>query len=147
MDSLEALYESKLATYNALVASGDPGNLGDIQTLNGELADLLHSMLGEVAKVKSGGANLKNYRDQLLIQLVGFQNDASIMRQQRDQYATLRMLQTTDQTAFNTSFFWYSIALGIAVLMFVGVLIFRSGHSTPAMPTMTSNPTTMADLT
>ena len=146
MDALESSYDAKLATYNALVAGGDPAKLPEIQTLNGELAGLLHSMLEELSKIKSKGANLLNYRDQLLIQLVGFQNDATIMRQQRDQYATLRMLQTTDQTAFNTSFFWYSIALGIAVLMFVSVLIFR-GHSTPAMPTMTSNPTTMADFT
>ena len=147
MDTLQTSYEAKLAQYNALIAENNPAKLSQIQSLNGELAALLHSMLEKLNTVKSNASNLTTYRDQLMQQLVGIQNDASIMRKQRDQYRTLHMLQTQDQAAFNSSFFWYALSLGLVALLFFFVLLWKGGYKTPTMPTMTSSPNTMADFT
>jgi hypothetical protein len=147
MDELERSYEAKLTEYNALVAGHDPTKVSKIQSLNGELASLLHTMIGRLTEVKSNAANITAYRDILVNQLVGIQNDASIMQIQRDQYITLEMLQTTDQVKFNTSFFWYAIALCIAVVLFLIVLMWKGGQKTPTMPTMMSSPNTMDAFT
>ena len=161
MDALETSYETKLAAYNALVAANDPTKLTEIQSLNGELGALLHTMLEKLAAARSSAGNLETYRDALVQKLVKIQNDASIMLQQRDQYNTLHMLQTQEEIKFNTTFFWYAIALGIAAFLFVFMLMWKGGivAAAPAMPAMpetydaltmpttTTSPTTMAALT
>ena len=147
MEDLETSYEAKLATYNSLKGANDPAKLPQIQKLNGELAALLHSMAEILAKTKSNAANITAYRDSLLQQLVSIQNDASIMREQRDQYNTLRMLQTQDDAVFRSTFFWYALALGFAALFFF-VMLMRSGaYKVPTMPTAMSSPNTMAAFT
>lgn len=147
MNALQTSYEAKLAQYNALVAEGNPAKLATIQKINGELAAMLHSMLEALASAKKGASKLTMYRDTLMTQLVGIQNDATIMRQQRDQYATLEMLQKHDQLKFNTTFFWYAISLGIAALLFVCILMWKGGYKAPTIPTITSSPNTMDALT
>uniref|UniRef100_A0A6C0F455 Uncharacterized protein n=1 Tax=viral metagenome TaxID=1070528 RepID=A0A6C0F455_9ZZZZ len=147
MQSLQRSYEAKLATYNTLVSENNPAKLTEIQTLNGELAALLHSMLAEVAKVKTKAENLNGYKDELLQQLVSMQTDASIMREQKDQYIALEMLRSNQQVNFDTSFRWYALALGIAALLFLIVLMWKGGHAMPTMPTTMSSPMTMADFT
>jgi len=147
MEDLETSYEAKRARYNSLITANDPTKLTEIQKLNGELAALLHSMAEILATTKSNAANITAYRDSLLQQLVSIQNDASIMREQRDQYATLRMLQTQDDAVFQSTFFWYALALGFVAIFFF-VMLMRSGaYSVPTMPTAMSSPNTMADLT
>jgi hypothetical protein len=147
MQTLQTSYEAKLAAYNALVAANNPAKLAEIQTLNGELAALLHSMLEEVAKVKTKAEKLTTYKDELLRQLVSVQTDASIMREQKDQYAALQMLQSGQRANFDASFHWYALALGIAALLFLIVLMWKGGYAMPTMPTTISNPITMADFT
>jgi hypothetical protein len=147
MDDLETSYEAKREQYNALIAENDPSTLSAIQTLNGEMAAIIHSMLEQLAMVKSNAASMTKYRDELLIELVGIQNDASIMREQRDQYVTLRMLRSQDQAVFNSSFFWYALSLGIVALLFVIVLMWKGGYKAPTMPTMMSSPNTIDALT
>lgn len=158
MDALETSYETKLAAYNALVAANDPTKLTEIQSLNGELGALLHTMLEKLATARSSAGNLETYRDALVQKLVKIQNDASIMLQQRDQYNTLHMLQTQEEIKFNTTFFWYAIALGIAAFLFVFMLMWKGGivaaapsvpetYDALTMPTTTTSPTTMAALT
>jgi len=146
MDALETSYEAKRDQYNSLIAANNPSDLTEIQKLNEEMAGLIHGMLEQLALVKSNAASMSTYRDELLIDLVGIQNDASIMREQRDQYATLRMLQTQDQAVFNTSFFWYAISLGIVALLFVIVLLWKGGYKAPTIPTTMSSPNTMDAL-
>jgi len=147
MDALETSYEEKRDQYNSLIAANNPSDLSAIQKLNEEMAVLLHSMLEQLALVKSNAASMTTYRDELLIALVGIQNDASIMRKQRDQYITLRMLQSRDQAVFNSSFFWYALALGITALLFVLVLMWKGGYKAPTIPTTMSSPNTIDALT
>lgn len=147
MEDLQTSYEAKRATYDALVASNDPTKLPRIQQLNGELAALLSRMAGILASTKDSARDITVYRDALLQQLVGIQNDASIIREQRDQYATLHMLQTQDQAVFKSTFFWYALALGIAALLFFILLLRSGGYKVPTMPAAMSNPNTMPALT
>lgn len=147
MEELETSYEAKRDKYKALIASNDPTKVSEIQTLNGELADILHRMAEKLTAVKSSAAGLTMYRDDILQQLVEIQNDSSILREQRDQYETLRMLQTQDQTVFRSTFFWYALALGFVAVAFLVALMWKGGYSAPTIPTTISNPNTMADLT
>lgn len=147
MEELETAYEAKRAKYRALIALNDPTKVSEIQSLNTELADILHKMSEKLTAVKSNAAGLTMYRDDLLQQLVGMQNDASILREQRDQYETLRMLQTQDQTVFRSTFFWYALALGFVAVAFLFVLLWKGGYKAPMIPTTISNPNTMADFT
>ena len=104
-------------------------------------------MAGILAATKDKARDITVYRDALLQQLVGIQNDASILKEQRDQYTTLNMLQTQDQAVFKSTFFWYAIALGIAALMFFILLLRSGGYKVPTMPAAMSNPNTMPALT
>ena len=103
MEELQTSYEAKRATYDALVAANDPTKLAEIQRLNGELAALLTRMAEILASTKDSARDITVYRDALLQQLVGIQNDASIMKEQRDQYTTLHMLQIKRDGALVTS--------------------------------------------
>ena len=145
MDELETSYDALKKQKDDLIAAH--GDTAQIQSLNDQMATLLQSMLEKLSAVKSSSASITEYRDELLIQLVGIQNDANILREQRDQYATLRMLQTQDQAAFKSSFFWYALALGFAALAFLIMLLWTGRHKEPTMPATMSKPNTMADFT
>ena len=147
MEDLQTSYETKRATYDALIAANDPTKFAEIQRLNRELAALLTRMAEILASTKDKAKDITVYRDALLQQLVGIQNDASIMKEQRDQYATLHMLQTHDDAVFRSSFFWYALALGIAALMFFILLLRSGGYKVPTMPAAMSSPNTMPALT
>jgi hypothetical protein len=147
MEDLQTSYEAKRATYDALIAANDPTKFTEIQRLNRELAALLTRMAEILASTKDSARDITVYRDALLQQLVGIQNDASIMKEQRDQYTTLHMLQTHDDAVFRSSFFWYAVALGIAALMFFILLLRSGGYKVPTMPAAMSNPNTMPALT
>jgi hypothetical protein len=147
MEDLQTSYEAKRATYDALIAANDPTKFTEIQRLNRELAALLTRMAEILASTKDSARDITVYRDALLQQLVGIQNDASIMKEQRDQYTTLHMLQTHDDAVFRSSFFWYALALGIAALMFFILLLRSGGYKLPTMPAAMSNPNTMPALT
>jgi len=147
MEDLQTSYEAKRATYDALIAANDPTKFPEIQRLNRELAALLTRMAEILASTKDKARDITVYRDALLQQLVGIQNDASIMKEQRDQYTTLHMLQTHDDAVFRSSFFWYALALGIAALMFFILLLRSGGYKVPTMPAAMSNPNTMPALT
>jgi hypothetical protein len=147
MNALERDYVTKRAEYDSLIALNDPSKLPDIQTLNTELSKILHSMLEEVSKVKGSAEKLRPYRDELIQKLVKIQNESSIMLKQRDQYETLRALQTHEKTKFDSTLFWYMISLGIVTLIFIIVLIWKGGYKLPTMPTTTSSATTMPAFT
>ena len=104
-------------------------------------------MLEEVSKVKGSAEKLRPYRDELIQKLVKIQNESSIMLKQRDQYETLRALQTHEKTKFDSTLFWYMISLGIVTLIFIIVLIWKGGYKLPTIPTTTSSATTMPALT
>ena len=147
MDALERDYVTKRAEYDRLIALNDTSKLPDIQALNTELSAILHKMLEEVTKVKGSADKLIPYRDELLQKLVTIQNESSIMLKQRDQYETLRALQTHEKTKFDSTLFWYMISLGIVTLIFIIVLIWKGGYKLPTMPTTTSSATTIPALT
>jgi hypothetical protein len=147
METLKSTYEAKRAEYDALIAANNPAKMADIQRLNGELSALLQSMLEKLAEVRNNARNLLPYRDALLQKLVGIQNDASLMREQRDQYETLKMLQGHQEAAFNSSFFWYSLALGFVAVFFVIILMWKGGQRAPMIPTAINSPTTTAPFT
>jgi hypothetical protein len=134
-------FERKLAEYKSLIDENNPTKLTQIQNLNRLLADEIHVML------ERSGNDIQENHEALVQSLVGLQNDASIMRQQRDQYRTLQMLRNNEHATFSAGFFWYSLSLGIAAILFVVILMWKGGYRAPMMPTMTSSPTTMPALT
>jgi hypothetical protein len=147
MDALERDYRIKRAEYEKLIALNDPGKIPQIQQLNAQLSGILHSMLGEVAKVRGEANKLNPYRDELMKKLIKIQNDSSILMKQKDQYETLRALQAHEKTKFDAALFWYMILLFILTLTFIGVLLWKGGYKLPTMPTTTSSATTMPAFT
>jgi nitrogen fixation/metabolism regulation signal transduction histidine kinase len=146
MEGLEATYKTMKQQYDALIAENKPANLPQISALNTKMSGLLQEMIGEVTKMKGNAAKLKTYRDELVTKLVSVQNDFSLMQQQKDEYETLTLLQTHEQTVFYSTFFWYGIALGIVAFAFLIVLA-RSGQSAPTMPTTTMSAMTRPAFT
>ena len=143
MDTLESTYEAKKQQYDILKNGPDATtNTDQIQALNTELAALLQDMLSQVATMKGNASKLESYRDELIKKLVRVQNDYTIIQSQKDEYATLQKIQSHEQTAFNSTFFWYGIALAIVFFIFFFTLV-RQGQSAPTMPTMTTSATTM----
>jgi hypothetical protein len=143
MQALEREYEEKKRVYDTLVSANNPtANSSRITTLNGELAALLQEMLSQVTTMRGNAARLESYRNELIRKLVSVQNERTILQEQKDQYATLHKLQTHEQTIFNSTLFWYAIALGIVFVIFFFILV-RKGQSAPTMPTMTTSATTM----
>jgi hypothetical protein len=134
-------FNTNLAEYKSLIEENDPEKLSEIQNLNATLARQLHTML------ESAGSELETSHQALSQALIGIQNDASIMRQQRDQYKTLQMLQNNEHATFHSGFFWYSISLGIATILFVLVLLWKGGYKAPMIPTMMTSPSTIPALT
>ena len=147
MDTLERDYRIKRAEYEKLISLNDPGKIPQIQQLNAQLSGILHSMLGEVAKVRGEANKLNPYRDELMKKLIKIQNDSSILMKQKDQYETLRALQAHEKTKFDAALFWYMILLFILTLTFIGVLLWKGGYKLPTMPTTTSSATTMPAFT
>jgi hypothetical protein len=129
-------FQSNLAAYKSLIDANDPSKLTQIQNLNRILASQINSML------EQSSGDMRASHSALIQRLVGLQNDASIMRQQRDQYKTLQMLQNNEHATFSVGFFWYSLSLGLAAILFVLVLMWKGGYKAPMMPAMTSSPTT-----
>ena len=143
MDTLESTYEAKKQQYDILKNGPDATtNTDQIQALNTELAALLQDMLSQVATMRGNASKLESYRDELIKKLVRVQNDYTIIQSQKDEYATLQKIQSHEQTVFNSTFFWYGIALAIVFLIFFFTLV-RKGQSAPTMPTMTTSATTM----
>ena len=147
MDALQRDYRTKRAEYDRLIALNNPTYLPGIQRLNSDLSEILHSMLEEVTKVRGDASKLNLYRDDLMKKLVKIQNDSSIIMKQRDQYETLRALQSHEQMKFDKTLFWYLFSLGIVTLIFIIVLIWKGGYKLPTMPTTTSSAMTMPALT
>jgi len=142
MDTLESTYKTKKQQYDALLASDEPGNADRITTLNTELAGLLQDMLAQVATMKGNADKLESYRDELIKKLVNVQNEHTMMQMQKDEYIAMQKLQSHEQTAFNSTFFWYGIVLAIVFVVFFFILVSK-GHSAPTIPTMTTSATTM----
>ena len=147
MNALERDYITKRAEYDRLIALNNPVNLPQIQALNIELSSILHSMLGEVAKIRGSAENLTRYRDELMTKLVRIQNESSIILKQKDQYETLRALREYEKTKFDATLFWYLLSLGFFTFIFIIVLIWKGGYKLPTMPTATSSATTIPALT
>jgi hypothetical protein len=145
MDALERSYEEKKREYDALIAEESPDSEG-IAALNTELAGLLQEMLTQVATMRGNASRLESYKNELIRKLVTVQNERTILQQQKDEYAALNKLQTHEQTAFNSTFFWYGIVLAIVFVVFFFILV-RQGQSAPTMPTMTTSATTMPAFT
>jgi hypothetical protein len=147
MDALERDYINTKRHYDTLIAMNRPYLGFYIQQVNQQLAMILHRMLEEVSKVKGDANKLKPYRDELIKKLIKIQNDASILQKQKDQYETLKALQSHEKTKFNAALFWYMILLFIVTMIFIGVLLWKGGYKLPTMPTTTSSATTMPALT
>lgn len=145
MDALERTYNAKKQQYDVLVAANNPSTIGQIRALNAELSTLLHDMLSQVSTMKGNAGKLEAYRDELMKKLVGVQNEHTLLQTQKDEYTAMQKLQAHEQTAFNSTFFWYGIALAIVFVIFFFVLV-SMGQSAPTMPTMTTSATTMPDF-
>jgi len=142
MDTLKSTYDTKKQQYDALLAANDPANTDRIVTLNTELSALLQDMLTQVATMKGNADKLESYRDQLIKKLVNVQNEHTMMQMKKDEYIAMQKLQSHEQTAFNSTFFWYAIVLAIVFVVFFFILVSK-GHSAPTIPTMTTSATTM----
>ena len=146
MDALERSYSTKRKQYDTMIASSNP-NVAEIKKLNKELSGILDSMLVELAKVKEDAGHIEEYRNELVKKLVAVQKDYNNMANERDDLATLRALRGHQEVKFNSTFFWYAVALAIVSVIFFFVLMWKGGYRTPTMPTMMSSPTTMAPFT
>jgi hypothetical protein len=152
MDDLEREYRATQFQYENLMSRdfvdrNHPGFIYQVQHWNQKLSEILHRMLEEVSKVKGDASKLKPYRDELMRKLIKIQNDSSVLQKQKDQYETLKALQSHEKTKFNAALFWYMISLFILTLIFIGVLLWKGGYKLPTMPTTTSSATTMPALT
>ena len=146
MEVLEQSYAAKRKEYDALIASNNP-NVSEIKRLNQELSGILNGMLTELAKVKEDAGHIEQYRDELVKKLVAVQKDYNKLIDERDQAATLRALRGREEVKFNSTFFWYAVALAIVSVIFFFVLMWKGGYKAPTIPTTMSNPTTMAPFT
>lgn len=146
MDTLERKYVAMKQQYDVLVAANNPSTFGQIRALNVQMASVLQEMLAQVSTMRGNAAKLNVYRDQLVKKLVGVQNEHTLLQTQKDEYTAMQKLQSHEQTMFNSTFFWYGIALAIVFVIFFFVLITK-GQSAPTMPTMTTSATTIPAFT
>jgi hypothetical protein len=146
MEVLERSYALKRKEYDAMIASSTP-NILEIKKLNTELSGILNSMLTELAKVKEDAGHIEQYRNELVKKLVAVQKDYNKLLDERDDLATLKALRGHQEVKFNAVFFWYAIALAVVSVIFFFVLMWKGGYKAPTIPTMTSNPMTMAPFT
>ena len=147
MDSLEQTYVEKRNRYDQLIAQNDPRKMDDIKTLNKDIAKILQAMLVELSKVKDDAGKIDAYRDELIKKLISIQNDHNVIITKKDHETTLKELKRNESVAFNATFFWYALFLGIVTIAFVAILMWKGGYKAPIIPTAISNPATMAPLT
>ena len=146
MESLERSYVVKRKQYDTMIASSNP-NINEIKKLNKELSGLLDSMLLELAKVKEDAGHIEKHRDELVKKLVAVQKDYNNLLDEKDDLSTLKALRGHQEVKFNAVFFWYAVGLAIVSVAFFFVLMWKGGYKAPTIPTMISNPTTMAPFT
>lgn len=138
MDALERSYQTKKAAYENMIKSSHP-DVAKLKQMNDELSSLLNSMMLELAKVKEDAGHIEQYRQELVAKLVAIQKDytalAEMQSAERDNIETLRALRTHEETKFNGTLIWYSIALGFVSIFFFLVLMWKGGYKAPAIPT------------
>jgi hypothetical protein len=142
MEDLQQSYARKRAEYEALIQAGDPNSINRIQQLNLELSEILTKMTTELGQVQSESVLLDRYQMDLNEKLVRIQNDYNALATKKDTLQTLQGIREHQEAAFSGAFFWYSIALFIACLLFFFLLIYKVA----AKPAATPSPTTTASL-
>jgi hypothetical protein len=138
MEDLQKAYATKFHEYEALIQMGDANNVEKIRQLNLELSDLLTKMMTELGQVQTNNHLLEQYTKDLNDKLVRIQNDYNALATKKDTLQTLQGIREHQQAAFSGAFFWYSIALFIALLLFFFLLIYKVA----AKPATTASPTT-----
>jgi len=142
MEDLQKAYATKYHEYENLIQTGDASNVEKIRKLNLELSDILSKMMTQLGQVSTDGAHLQHYGDELNKKLVRIQNDYNALAKKKDTLQTLQGIREHQQAIFSGAFFWYSIALFIALLLFFFLLIYKVA----AKPATTASPTTTAPL-
>jgi len=142
MEDLQKAYAIKYHEYEGLIQSGDPNNVEKIRQLNLELSDILSKMMTELGQAQTNNGLLDQYSKDLNDKLVRIQNDYNALAQKKDTLQTLQGIREHQQMAFSGAFFWYSIALFIALLLFFFLLIYKVA----AKPATTASPTTTPAL-
>jgi hypothetical protein len=138
MEDLQKAYATKFHEYEQLIQTGDANNVEKIRQLNLELSDLLTKMMTELGQVQTNNHLLEQYTKDLNDKLVRIQNDYNALATKKDTLQTLQGIREHQQAAFSGAFFWYSIALFIALLLFFFLLIYKVA----AKPATTARPTT-----
>jgi hypothetical protein len=142
MEDLQKAYATKFHEYEQLIQTGDANNVEKIRQLNLELSDLLSKMMTELGQVQTNNHLLEQYTKDLNDKLVRIQNDYNALGKKKDTLQTLQGIREHQQAAFSGAFFWYSIALFIALLLFFFLLIYKVA----AKPATTASPTTTPAL-
>jgi len=142
MEDLQKAYATKYHEYEELIQSGNPNNVEKIRQLNLELSDLLSKMMTELGQVETNNDLLEKYTKDLDEKLVRIQNDYNALAMKKDKLQTLQGIREHQQATFSGAFFWYSIALFIALLLFFFLLIYKVA----AKPATSASPTTTAPL-
>jgi len=138
MEDLQKAYATKFHEYEQLIQTGDANNVEKIRQLNLELSDLLTKMMTELGQVQTNNHLLEQYTKDLNDKLVRIQNDYNALATKKDTLQTLQGIREHQQATFDGAFFWYSIALFIALLLFFFLLIYKVA----AKPATTARPTT-----
>jgi hypothetical protein len=147
MDELEQRYQTLHQNYETLIASGDPGSVGQIESLNKQLSDVLAEMLEKVATVRDGAANIDKYRDDLSKRLIRIQQDYNGLAVSHDKIETLRRIRDDQKTNFDTAFFWYGLFLIIACILLFFAIVINGGQRAAANPAMMRTPISMPPFT
>ena len=147
MDELEQRYQTLHQNYETLIASGDPNSVGQIESLNKQLSDVLAEMLEKVASVRDNAANIETYRNDLSKRLVRIQQDYNGLAASHDKIETLRRIRDDQKTNFDTAFFWYALFLIIACILLFFALVISGGQRVAANPAMMNTPSNMPPFT
>jgi hypothetical protein len=142
MEDLQKAYATKFHEYEQLIQTGDANNVEKIRQLNLELSELLSKMMTELGQVQTNNHLLEQYTKDLNDKLVRIQNDYNALGKKKDTLQTLQGIREHQQATFSGAFFWYSIALFIALLLFFFLLIYKVA----AKPATTASPTTTPAL-
>jgi uncharacterized membrane protein (DUF106 family) len=138
MEDLQKAYATKYHEYEILIQTGDANKVEKIRQLNLELSDLLSKMMTQLGQVQTNNHLLEQYTKDLNDKLVRIQNDYNALAKKKDTLQTLQGIREHQQATFSGAFFWYSIALFIALLLFFFLLIYKVA----AKPATTASPTT-----
>jgi hypothetical protein len=142
MEDLQKAYATKFHEYEQLIQTGDANNVEKIRQLNLELSELLTKMMTELGQVQTNNHLLEQYTKDLNDKLVRIQNDYNALAKKKDTLQTLQGIREHQQATFSGAFFWYSIALFIALLLFFFLLIYKVA----AKPATTASATTTPAL-